>query len=73
MFLEHGRQYHHFLGAHATCNKCGFKFYVRAEKDKVWENQAIVEKRVTPWKPYMKTVYVERKQSKQEFIPITQK
>lgn len=59
-----GIQYHHFLLARAKCRRCDFKFYVRSEFEKQWQNQERVDVRTTKWIPITrekdgKTYYVK--------------
>lgn len=59
-----GIQYHYFLLAHAKCRRCDFKFYVRSEFEKKWQNQERVDVRTTKWTPITrekdgKTYYVK--------------
>lgn len=68
-----GIQYHRYLAAEATCKRCGFHFYVRAEYDKAWENQQQVEKRTTNWKPIKHEVAENKTVTHTEFVPVPPK
>ena len=67
-----GIQYHHYQRADATCKRCGFKFYVRAEFERQWENQQQVTARTTPWIPIQVKIEKENvaKQYTTEYVPV---
>jgi hypothetical protein len=51
-----GVQYNWFLVAHATCNRCAFVFFVRANYREVWFDHTKREERSSDWQPIVRRV-----------------
>jgi hypothetical protein len=67
-----GVQYRHFWGAEATCNRCGFLFYARADSDEIMRDQKSVRVISSPWTPVLD---VEKKGDAtiKKFVPVPKK
>ena len=50
-----GIQWHHYWAAEATCRRCAFQFYVKAEYKTVWKDQHKVDQLSTEWAPMLRS------------------
>jgi len=69
-----GIQYNQYFVANAKCERCEFKFLVRADRDNKWKDGQVVDTRTSDWKPVKQDVEVDTpKRYKSQYVEVAKK